>query len=162
MWDRCFGTFQEEKLGEEIVYGLVDQPRFFNVIKHQLFYFQILSNKTNKDSSNLDKIKSYFYGPGWFPNLNLSRLGDNNLVEERPEREIHTSQVGTIRHLIILLQLISMILVHDFVSINFPALTSYEVISVFHQNFFSSPLISTDFSLCHISSLDRILNRTSL
>lgn len=128
VWDRMFGTFQEEKLDEEIVYGLVDQPRFFNVIKHQLFYFTILSNKTNKDSSNLDKIKSYLYGPGWFPNMNLPRLGDNNLVDKKPLRTIHTSQVETRRHLTILLQLISMILVHDFISLNFSTLPSTEVI----------------------------------
>ena len=45
MWDRFFGTFQEERIGEEIVYGLVDQPQFFNVIKHQLFYFSIIKDK---------------------------------------------------------------------------------------------------------------------
>jgi len=45
VWDRFFGTFQEERIGEEIVYGLVDQPQFFNVIKHQLFYFSIIKDK---------------------------------------------------------------------------------------------------------------------
>ena len=45
VWDRLFGTFQEERREEEIVYGLVDQPQFFDVIKHQLFYFDILQTK---------------------------------------------------------------------------------------------------------------------
>ena len=45
IWDRIFGTFQEEIPEEDIVYGLVDQPRFFDVIKHQLFYFEILQEK---------------------------------------------------------------------------------------------------------------------
>ena len=30
---------------EETVYGLVDQPQFFNIIKHQIFYFQLLQDK---------------------------------------------------------------------------------------------------------------------
>ena len=128
VWDRVFGTFQEERLDEEIVYGLVDQPRFFNVIQHQLFYFTILSSKTNNESSVKDKFKSFFYGPGWFPNLNLPRLGDNNLVEEKPVRTTHFSSVGGLKHVIILLQLISMICVHDFFSINFNNLTSIQVV----------------------------------
>ena len=37
-----FGTFEQEKEDEKIVYGLVDQPQFFNPFKHQvrdLFYY---------------------------------------------------------------------------------------------------------------------------
>ena len=87
---RLFGTFQEEKPQEEIVYGLVDQPMHFNVIKHQFFYFYNLYMKTDVNCTLVDNIKKYFYGPGWFPNLNLPRLGDNNLVEEKPNRLNYT------------------------------------------------------------------------
>ena len=72
---RVFGTFQEEKPNEEIVYGLVDQPRFFNIIKHQFFYFPLLHNKTDSKCSWSDNVKKYLFGPGWFPNMNLPRLG---------------------------------------------------------------------------------------
>ena len=47
IWDRIFGTFEEERQDEEIVYGLVDQPQFFDVIKHQMFYFDILQQKVS-------------------------------------------------------------------------------------------------------------------
>ena len=36
IWDRMFGTFQKEKEDVEIVYGLVDQPQFWNPLKHQV------------------------------------------------------------------------------------------------------------------------------
>ena len=36
IWDRMFGTFEEEKQDEKIVYGLVDQPQYFNPFKHQV------------------------------------------------------------------------------------------------------------------------------
>ena len=36
IWDRMFGTFEQEKDDENIVYGLVDQPQYFNPIKHQV------------------------------------------------------------------------------------------------------------------------------
>ena len=94
VWDRLFGTFQEEKSDEPIVYGLVDQPRFFDVFRHQLFYFPLLHSKVSSPSSPSprwsDRLKSYFYGPGWFPGL--PRLGDNKLVQQTPGRSFHFRQ----------------------------------------------------------------------
>ena len=94
------------------MYGLVDQPRFFDVIRHQLFYFPLLHSKVATPSPSWpDRLKSYLYGPGWFPGL--PRLGDNNLVQERPERSLHFSQINLMMHLNNLLQLVPMICVHD-------------------------------------------------
>ncbi len=31
-----FGTFEAERKDVKIVYGLVDQPQFFNPLKHQV------------------------------------------------------------------------------------------------------------------------------
>ena len=36
VWDRMFGTFQPELPDQQIVYGLVDQPQFWNPLKHQV------------------------------------------------------------------------------------------------------------------------------
>ena len=36
IWDRMFGTFEWERENEKIVYGLVDQPQFFNPLRHQV------------------------------------------------------------------------------------------------------------------------------
>ena len=36
IWDRMFGTFQEKKEDEEIVYGLVDQVQSFNPLYLQV------------------------------------------------------------------------------------------------------------------------------
>ena len=41
IWDRMFGTFEQEKEDENIVYGLVDQPQYFNPIKHQVRHWLI-------------------------------------------------------------------------------------------------------------------------
>ena len=35
-----FGTFDWERDDIKIVYGLVDQPQFFNPIKHQVEFFK--------------------------------------------------------------------------------------------------------------------------
>jgi len=37
IWDRIFGTFEEEKAGEEIVYGLVEDVKSFNPLYLQVF-----------------------------------------------------------------------------------------------------------------------------
>merc|ERR1712107_788942 len=71
---------------EQTVYGLVDQPKFFNVVKHQLFYFPALLDKV-PDGTWSQKIAVFFMGPGWFPGL--PRMGDNNLCPEIPQREKH-------------------------------------------------------------------------
>jgi len=118
VWDRIFGTFQEEIPEEDIVYGLVDQPRFFDVIKHQLFYFEILQEKARTTG---DWFKSWFCGPGWFPGL--PRLGDNDLVEEKPVRPIHVSEVSALNHINIILQLLSVVIVHDDIFHQFPHLS---------------------------------------
>ena len=133
VWDRLFGTFQEERPGEEIVYGLVDQPKFFDVIRHQLFYFPLLHSKlpTSPTSSWTDRVKCYLFGPGWFPGLDLPRLGDTSQVEERPDRRPHFSQVNALMHLNNLLQLGTVICVHDELSLHSHQLVHLTFLSVF-------------------------------
>ncbi|XP_047499114.1 alkylglycerol monooxygenase-like [Penaeus chinensis] len=40
IWDRIFGTFQEEKEDEEIVYGLVEQPQSMNSVWHEVGHWR--------------------------------------------------------------------------------------------------------------------------
>ncbi|XP_069983035.1 alkylglycerol monooxygenase-like isoform X1 [Penaeus vannamei] len=74
LWDRLFGTYQEEKEGEEIVYGLVDQPQSMNGVWHEVFYFEKIYEKARGMSSWSDSLRAVFYGPGWVPGA--PRLGD--------------------------------------------------------------------------------------
>lgn len=74
IWDRIFGTFEQEKDNEEIVYGLTEQPQTHNVLWHELFYFGVLYNKVKSMSTWGDSLKALFYGPGWSPGA--PRLGD--------------------------------------------------------------------------------------
>ncbi|XP_047499113.1 alkylglycerol monooxygenase-like [Penaeus chinensis] len=74
IWDRIFGTFQEEKEDEEIVYGLVEQPQSLNGVWHELFYLEKIYEKARGMSSWGDSLRAVFYGPGWVPGA--PRLGD--------------------------------------------------------------------------------------
>jgi sterol desaturase/sphingolipid hydroxylase (fatty acid hydroxylase superfamily) len=65
LWDRMFGTFQEEIEEEQIVYGLTKQPEDkgpVNIIFHE---FLALYQDVKKAPSFGDKLKYIFYPPGW-------------------------------------------------------------------------------------------------
>merc|ERR1719481_698040 len=111
IWDRMFGTFQDLRQDQELIYGLIDQPQFFDVIKHQLFYFSCIQGKVTDSASFLDKVLVWVKGPGWFPGL--PRLGDNDLCPEIPQREKHYSKISTATHVYLVLQLLGVFLVHD-------------------------------------------------
>lgn len=74
IWDRMFGTFEPERKGEKIAYGLVDQPQSNNVIWLQFFYLVEVFRKAASKSTIGDVLRALFYGPGWCPGS--PRLGD--------------------------------------------------------------------------------------
>ncbi|XP_011151238.1 alkylglycerol monooxygenase [Harpegnathos saltator] len=71
IWDRLFGTFQEEK--EEIVYGLVISSESFNPIYLQLHYLKAMFKKSAAMYTWWNKIDTFWKGPSWFPGA--PRLG---------------------------------------------------------------------------------------
>lgn len=65
LWDRWFGTFQEELPEDAIKYGLTTQPTDtgpVNIIFHE---FISLSNDVKKAPRLIDKIKYILNPPGW-------------------------------------------------------------------------------------------------
>ena len=58
IWDRMFGTFQEEKQDIEVVYGLVDQPQFWNPLKHQVGLVSVSNLNLNLKSEGVLLWKS--------------------------------------------------------------------------------------------------------
>merc|ERR1712223_705675 len=126
IWDRIFGTFQDELPEEEIAYGLVDQPCFFDVVSHTIFYFGLIREKANSCSSSMDSLRAWFFGPGWFPDLGLPRLGDNEAVEKVPQRPIHTSSLPLPGQLVLALQVLAVVAVHDHLSVSWSQLAVQE------------------------------------
>lgn len=65
LWDRWFGTFQEEIPTEPIKYGLTTQPddsKFRNIVFHE---FAALSQDVKKAPTLVDKVKYIVNPPGW-------------------------------------------------------------------------------------------------
>merc|ERR1719219_3275629 len=91
IWDRMFGTFEWERDDEKIVYGLVDQPQFFNPLKHQMFYYGKVLEKARSMNNWSDKVSAFLKGPGWFPGT--ERLGDPMGVPEIQDRAKYDPKV---------------------------------------------------------------------
>jgi len=111
IWDRLFGTFQDLRSDQDIVYGLIDQPQFFNIIKHQLFYFKCIQAKVSDSTVWLDQVTVWLKGPGWFPGL--PRLGNNDMCPEIPERKIHYTNISVLSHIYLIIQLLGVFIIHD-------------------------------------------------
>ncbi|CAL8095153.1 unnamed protein product [Orchesella dallaii] len=92
IWDKLFGTFEKEKLGEEIKYGLVEDVKSFNPFWLQIFYVSKTWNRIKEYDSWNDKLGVLFKGPGWSPGK--PRLGDLNEVPIYSTKEVYDVKVS--------------------------------------------------------------------
>nr|XP_045612906.1 alkylglycerol monooxygenase-like [Procambarus clarkii] len=67
LWDRLFGTFQEELPDQEIVYGILTQPDSYNPLYHQVFYLKLAMEKAWAMGSWREGLCSLVKGPSWTP-----------------------------------------------------------------------------------------------
>ncbi len=65
IWDRIFGTFQEEE--EEVVYGITTQPKSWNPILLNVEYWYDLTLEARKAKSLKDGLRMFYLAPGWKP-----------------------------------------------------------------------------------------------
>jgi len=128
IWDRMFGTFEAERSDVKIVYGLVDQPQFFNPLKHQLFYY----GKVLEKARSMDNWADYFYafvkGPGWFPGT--ERLGDITFVEEEPVRDVYDPPCSPLLHIYTLTHFTISLIVTDFLARELAGMSQFGTVAV--------------------------------
>jgi len=65
IWDRLFGTFQEELPEEKVVFGItkpLDEPTLTETIFHE---FKNIKHDVSLSHRFTDKLKYIFYPPGW-------------------------------------------------------------------------------------------------
>lgn len=83
IWDRMFGTFQQEE--EEVYYGITTPLASWNPVWANVHYWVELYNTAKKSDSLLDKIKVFIKPPGWYP----ANLGG---FKYAPEIDVSTYQ----------------------------------------------------------------------
>jgi len=65
IWDRMFGTFQEEE--EDVVYGITKPLASWNPVWANVHYWVDLYSSSRNAHNISDKIKVFINAPGWFP-----------------------------------------------------------------------------------------------
>jgi len=121
IWDRMFGTFAWERSDIEIVYGLVDQPQFYNPFKHQVYYYGKVWEKARSMDNWADFFCAFFKGPGWFPGT--ERLGDPTFVDERPVRSKYSPSCSPLLHLYTIMHFVFTVQTADLMARGFQGLT---------------------------------------
>lgn len=83
IWDRMFGTFEEEK--EEVVYGITSPLKSWNPAWANVHYFFDLVQIGKPFSRFSDKVKLFFKHPGWKPD----ELGGTEFPEKVENKTYH-------------------------------------------------------------------------
>jgi Sterol desaturase len=67
IWDKLFGTFQQELASEEVVYGLTKNPKHPQHPIHIIFHEwqQLLNDISQKGLTITQRVKYVFMPPGW-------------------------------------------------------------------------------------------------
>jgi sterol desaturase/sphingolipid hydroxylase (fatty acid hydroxylase superfamily) len=67
VWDRLFGTFQEELASEPCIYGIRGQLRSWNPVWANLHYYWAMAKDCWHAQRWADKLRVWFAPPGWRP-----------------------------------------------------------------------------------------------
>ncbi|XP_072762184.1 alkylglycerol monooxygenase [Anoplolepis gracilipes] len=110
IWDRIFGTFQEEDREEETIYGLVVNVESFNLFYLQVFYLRDLIKRSINMVTWTDKLAVFWKGPSWFPGV--PRLGlDEFKIKVKP-RAVYNPQILKWQKVYIIVQFLTIFLNH--------------------------------------------------
>jgi sterol desaturase/sphingolipid hydroxylase (fatty acid hydroxylase superfamily) len=87
IWDKIFGTFEEEK--EKVVYGIYDHPKSWNPIRINFHYYIVLLKYAAAAPFWWDKIRVWFMPAGWRPRglepKEMIEITQENQERFRPE-----------------------------------------------------------------------------
>lgn len=89
IWDRMFGTFQEEE--EEPVFGITNTLNSWNPVWSNFHYWVELFQLAGRCSKISDKIKVFYKPPGWAP----AELGGMHEASEVDKATYHKYDVET-------------------------------------------------------------------
>ena len=67
LWDRLFGTFQEERDDEPCIYGVRGQLKSWNPVWANLHYWWLMAMDCRHAKSWHDKLRVWIAPPGWRP-----------------------------------------------------------------------------------------------
>jgi sterol desaturase/sphingolipid hydroxylase (fatty acid hydroxylase superfamily) len=74
VWDRLFGTYADERPGEEILYGIRGPLRSWNPVWGNLHFFSDLWRDFRLADGPRDRLKVWFASPAWRPAAAASKV----------------------------------------------------------------------------------------
>lgn len=90
IWDRLFGTFQEELEEEPVVYGITTNIDTYNPFKIATHEFGALWRDVRRAPGLANKLKYVFYPPGW------SHDGSTLTADQMRERYVRNTVSGAV------------------------------------------------------------------
>ena len=86
IWDRVFGSFEEEN--EKVIYGIYDHPQSWNPISINFHFYRVLWNYARETPYFWDKIRVWFMPAGWrprgLPEKEMIEITNKNQIKFRP------------------------------------------------------------------------------
>ncbi|MEZ5427533.1 MAG: sterol desaturase family protein [Pyrinomonadaceae bacterium] len=86
IWDRIFGSFEEEK--EKVVYGIYDHPQSWNPIAINFHFYRVLWRYARATPYWWDKMRVWFMPAGWrprgLPEAEKTEITGENQIKFRP------------------------------------------------------------------------------
>jgi len=108
IWDRIFGSFQEELDEEPCIYGIRGQLNSWNPVWANLHYYWAMAQDAWHAGSWADKVKVWFAPPGWRPVDVAARFPKRpydprvDFVKFDPPRSVPLSVYGLVQFVVLI------------------------------------------------------------
>ncbi|NQX84386.1 MAG: sterol desaturase family protein [Flavobacteriaceae bacterium] len=132
IWDRAFGTFQEELDDVPPVYGVLKQPKTWNPVLINFQHLWLLIKDAWHTKNYFDKLRIWFMPTGWRPK-DVARQFPINIIEDPYTMEKYNTKPSTALIYYSIFQLLFTnallyFMFYNFGNINFNDLLTYGVI----------------------------------
>ena len=128
IWDRWFGTFQEELDDVPPVYGVLKPANTWNPIIINFQHLWRLIKDAWRTNSYVDKLRIWFMPTGWRPK-DVAKKHPIQIIEDPYNFEKYTTKASDIKTAWALLQLIVTTLLMYFMFFNYGNLNSNELLT---------------------------------
>ncbi|MDW3208941.1 MAG: sterol desaturase family protein [Reichenbachiella sp.] len=136
IWDRAFGTFQEELDEEPCVYGVKKAPQTWNPILINFQHLWLLIKDAWRTSNWLDKFRIWFMPLGWRP-ADIKDKYPIDYIDDPKDQVKYDTQASKALHIwswvqLIMTHLFLILMLVNFASIGFPNLFIYGAFLFIH------------------------------
>lgn len=128
LWDKWFGTYQEEKPGIPCVYGITRPVRTWNPIKINFQHLAVLLRDAWYTQSIKDKLRIWLMPTGWRPADVVNRFSIHK-ISDVYHFEKYDTNASLLMHIWVWVQLVVLLLITSFL---FGNIASINKVNPFH------------------------------